>query len=68
MAIYNIKQPKRILPFTGAMEVVTGLALMIATEAVVQMLFGDRLGGAGVPIGHIMSVFLALFGYAAGAG
>lgn len=47
-----------VIAVSAAIEFVTGLALMIAPHAVVQLLFGDTLGGAGVPVGRIGGIAL----------
>jgi len=56
--------PARVLAVSAAIEVVTGLVLMVAPEAVVQLLFGSRLGGAGIPVGHVTGIALLCLGIA----
>lgn len=46
----------------SGIEVLTGLALMIAPETLAQLVFGSLLGGAGVPISHVGRIALLCLG------
>jgi hypothetical protein len=47
-----------VVKVSAAIEFVTGLALIIAPHAVVELLFGGTLGGPGVPVGRIGGIAL----------
>jgi hypothetical protein len=47
-----------VIKVSAAIEFVTGLALIIAPRAVVELLFGGTLGGPGVPVGRIGGIAL----------
>jgi hypothetical protein len=56
--------PALVLAVSAAIEVAMGLALMIAPETLAQLLFGSRLGGAGIPVGHVTAIALLCLGIA----
>jgi hypothetical protein len=60
----NVMTATRLLAVSALMEAAIGLALMIAPDAVVQLLLGSPLGGAGIPLGRVAGIALLCLGIA----
>ena len=54
----------RLLKLTALIEAATGLGLIAVPAFVVQLLLGDELLGAGVPLGRVAGVALLSLGIA----
>ena len=54
----------RLLTLTALIETATGLALMAVPEAVVRLLLGDEITGAGIPLGRVAGFGLLSLGIA----
>jgi len=55
---------KLLLTLTAAIEAATGLALLVAPAFVVQVLLGDGIKGAAIPLGRVAGVVLLALGVA----
>ena len=54
----------RLLAASASFEVATGLALLIVPHTVTQLLLGNPLSGAGIPVGHVAGMGLLCLGIA----
>jgi hypothetical protein len=55
---------KTLLGVAAVLELVTGLALMIAPAAVAQLLLGTGISGAGIAVGRLAGLALLSLGLA----
>jgi hypothetical protein len=55
---------KNVLPFAAAAEAATGLGLLIVPSLVGQLLLGEQLSGAAIPVARVTGIALIAFGIA----
>jgi hypothetical protein len=55
---------KNTLTFTAVAEAATGLALVIAPSLVGQLLLGEQLAGAAIPVARVAGIALIALGIA----
>ena len=60
----NLSALTKILAFAAAVEICTGLALMIIPAIVATLLLGEDLSGAGALVGRLFGVALLALGLA----
>ncbi len=55
---------KTLLSLASILEILTGLALIVAPSAVAWLLLGDGASGTGIPVGRVAGVALLSLGVA----
>jgi hypothetical protein len=55
---------KNALTFAAVAEAATGLALLIASSLVVQLLLGEQLAGVAIPVARVAGIALIGLGIA----